>query len=85
MLPCHHTAILTSSMAYHSNALYLLVTVSQRLMFAQESGSMSYLDETLKKALVFVKRLFDKFIVSGSLAVGVAGTGLLSLSSSACT
>ncbi len=34
-------------------------------MFAQESGSMSYLDETLKRALVFIKRLFDKFIVRG--------------------
>ena len=47
-----------------SNALYLLVSVSQRLTFAIESAAMSYLDETLKKALVFVKRLFDKFIVS---------------------
>lgn len=47
-----------------SNALYLLVFVSQRLIFAEESGRVSYLDETLKKALLHIKRLFDKFIVS---------------------
>ena len=49
-----------------SNALYLLVLVSQRLMFAMESGGavMSHLDETLKKALICIKRLFDKLIVS---------------------
>ncbi len=35
-------------------------------MFAMESGGavMSYLDETLKKALLYIKRLFDKLIVS---------------------
>lgn len=35
-------------------------------MFAMESGgsTMSYLDETLKKALLYIKRLFDKFVVS---------------------
>ncbi len=50
-----------------SNALYLLVYVSQRLIFAEESGgTLSYLDETLKKALIHIRRLFDKFIVSGS-------------------
>ena len=38
-------------------------------MFAQESGEASYLDETLKRALVCIKRQFDKFIVS-SLAAG---------------
>ncbi len=50
----------------YSNALHLLVNVSQRLMFALESGGrvMSYLDETLKKALLYIKRLFDKLIVS---------------------
>lgn len=48
-----------------SNALYLLVFVSQRLLFAVESGgTVSYLDETLKKALLHIRRLFDKFIVS---------------------
>ena len=49
-----------------SNALHLLVLVSQRLMFAMESGGtvMSYLDETLKRALICIKRLFDKLIVS---------------------
>ncbi|XP_064407161.1 exocyst complex component 1-like [Halichondria panicea] len=48
------------------NALHLLVNVSQRLMFALESGGrvMSYLDETLKKALLYIKRLFDKLIVN---------------------
>ena len=50
---------------YFSNALYLLVFVSQRLMFAFESGgALSYLDETLKKALLHIRRIFDKFIVS---------------------
>ena len=39
--------------------------VSQRLLFAEESGAMmSYLDETLQKALLHIRRLFDKFIVS---------------------
>lgn len=58
---CFHFPLRYSSL---SNALYLLVSVSQRLMFAQESGGLSYLDETLKKALIFIRRLFDKFIVS---------------------
>ena len=54
--------------AWCSNALYLLVFVSQRLLFAVESGgTVSYLDETLKKALLHIRRLFDKFIVSASL------------------
>lgn len=49
----------------HSNSLYLLVFVSQRLIFAEESGgSLSYLDETLKKALLHIRYLFDKLIVS---------------------
>ena len=49
----------------YSNALYLLVFVSQRLLFAVESGgTVSYLDETLKKALLHIRRLFDKFIVN---------------------
>jgi len=43
----------------------VLVTVSQRLVEAEESGAVSYLDETLMRALVFVRRNFDKFIVSG--------------------
>lgn len=39
--------------------------VSQRLIFAEESGgTLSYLDETLRKALLHIKRLFDKLIVS---------------------
>ena len=39
--------------------------MSQRLIFAEESGgSLSYLDETLKKALLHIRRLFDKLIVS---------------------
>ena len=43
--------------------------VSQRLIFAEESGGrLSYLDETLKKALLHIRRLFDKFIVSFDLA-----------------
>lgn len=47
-----------------SNALYLLVSVSQRLMFTSESGgAISYLDETLRRARLHIKRLFDKFIV----------------------
>ncbi len=66
MSAIHVTHPPSSLPLYPSNVLYLLVSVSQRLMFAQESGSMSYLDETLKKALVFIKRLFDKFKVSGS-------------------
>ena len=34
-------------------------------MFAAESGGrVSYLDETLKKALLYIRRAFDKFIVS---------------------
>ena len=48
-----------------SNALYLLVSVSQRLMFTSESGgAISYLDETLRRARLHIKRLFDRFIVS---------------------
>lgn len=48
-----------------SNALFLLVYVSQQLMFAVESGTaLSYLDETLRKACLHIRRLFDKFIVS---------------------
>ena len=48
-----------------SNSLYLLVFVSQRLIFAEESGGiLSYLDGTLKKALLHIRRLFDKLIVS---------------------
>lgn len=54
----------------YSNALYLLVFVSQRLIFAEESGGrLSYLDETLKKALLHIRRLFDKFIVSWNMCV----------------
>ena len=48
----------------HSNSLYLLTTISHRLVVSTESGAMmSELDETLKKALVCVRRLFDTFIV----------------------
>lgn len=62
----------------HSNALYLLVFVSQRLLFAVESGgTLSYLDETLKKALLHIRRLFDKFIVH--LVVVLSMLPLLSL------
>ena len=40
--------------------------VSQRLIFSEESGgTVSYLDETLKKALLHIRRLFDKLIVRG--------------------
>lgn len=66
------TVGLTMNFAYNyylfscSNSLYLLVFVSQRLIFAEESGgTLSYLDETLKKALLHIMRLFDKLIVSG--------------------
>ena len=53
------------SVTYLSNALYLLVSVSQRLMFTSESGgAISYLDETLRRARLHIKRLFDKLIVS---------------------
>lgn len=49
-----------------SNSLYLLVFVSQRLIFSEESGgTVSYLDETLKKALLHIMRLFDRLIVRG--------------------
>ena len=47
-----------------SNVLYLLVSVSQHLVFAESSGAVSFLDETLIRALVHIRRLFDKFIVS---------------------
>ena len=40
-------------------------------MEAEESGAVSYLDETLMRALVFVRRLFDKFIVSGCHRVAI--------------
>ena len=34
-------------------------------MFTSESGgAISYLDETLRRARLHIKRLFDKFIVS---------------------
>lgn len=47
-----------------SNTLYLLTSISQRLVISSESGAMiSELDQTLKKALVCVRRLFDAFIV----------------------
>ena len=52
-------------MFFSSNALYLLVSVSQRLMFTSESGAaISFLDETLRRARIHIKRLFDNFIVS---------------------
>ena len=58
-----------------SNALYLLVCVSQRLVDAVESGAaVSYLDETLKNALICIRRLFDKFIVSHTLTPSHAHT-----------
>lgn len=48
-----------------SNSLYLLTTISHRLVVSTESGAMmSELDETLKKALVCVRRLFNDFTVS---------------------
>lgn len=52
------------SLTVYSNSLYLLTTISQRLMVSAESGAMmSELDQTLKKALVCVRRLFDSFTV----------------------
>ena len=58
-----------SPLPCHSNSLFLLTTISQRLVIAQESGAMmSELDETLKKALVCVRRLFENFTVSGNMS-----------------
>lgn len=57
------------SLPCHSNSLFLLTTISQRLVIAQESGAMmSELDETLKKALVCVRRLFENFTVSRNVS-----------------
>ena len=54
---------------FHSNSLYLLVSVSQRVMFAHE-GKPSYLDKCLSMSLVVLKRLVDKLVVC---LVGVVG------------
>jgi hypothetical protein len=52
------------------NSLYLLTAISHRLVISTESGAMmSELDETLKKALVCVRRLFDAFTVSRKKAI----------------
>ena len=48
-----------------SNSVFLLFFVTRQVMEATESGdSYSYLIETLKKELVCIKRLFDRFVVS---------------------
>jgi hypothetical protein len=52
------------------NSLYLLTAISHRLVISTESGAMmSELDETLKKALVCVRRLFDTFTASRKKAI----------------
>lgn len=64
--------IIVRALLSFSNSLYLLVFVSQRLIFAEESGgTLSYLDETLKKALLHIMRLFDKLIVSQLTSVSI--------------
>ena len=55
---------LSLSLSLCSNSLYLLTTISHRLVVSADSGAMmSELDQTLKKALVCVRRLFDSFTV----------------------
>ena len=49
----------------YSNSVFLLFFVTKQVVEATESGKpYSYLIETLKKELVCIKRLFDKFVVS---------------------
>uniref|UniRef100_A0A1X7VCF4 Exocyst complex component Sec3 PIP2-binding N-terminal domain-containing protein n=1 Tax=Amphimedon queenslandica TaxID=400682 RepID=A0A1X7VCF4_AMPQE len=51
------------------NSLYLLVAVSQRVMFAQEGGKLSYLDNCLASSCVILKRLFNKLVTSREKAI----------------
>ena len=54
---------------YCSNSLTMLVRVSQHVLVVEtetaDQGSASYFHLCLGKMLIFVKRLFDKFIVRG--------------------
>ena len=56
------------SLSLSSNSLYLLVSVSQRVMFAHE-GRPTYLDKCLSMSLVVLKRLVDKLVVSFCSAI----------------
>ena len=53
-----------------SNGLYLLMAVKHRLMFAIEGGKqLSYLEHCLEQAMLFIKRLFEKLIVSVTIFI----------------
>ena len=51
------------------NSLYLLVSVSQRVMFAREGGKLSYLDKCLDNSLLVLKRLFVKLVTTKEVRI----------------